>query len=114
MVAGLPIDQEEKQQAAETVVRECFWGDYQITPEDVISNLKQGDGDLARLIVSKIIDSASHPSALFRALMDRAVAEKVLESISVLPGSRRAKRLQLVRANLLGKPADLSEFSWNR
>lgn len=64
-------DRRTTQQGAETVVRECFWGDYRITPADVITNLQQGESDLARLIVSKIIDSASHPSALFWDAMSR-------------------------------------------
>lgn len=103
-----------RREASQTIIRECFWGDYKITADDIVRSLAAGDSPLTRLIVSKIVDSASRPSGLLRVLMDHEGAREVIHHLAFLPGTRRDKRIKLVRGNLLGEEVDIPELSWER
>ena len=54
--------------SARTVLRECFWGDYQITVEEFLRRLTDDEPGFDRLAFSKIVENSSYPSRHIRAL----------------------------------------------
>jgi hypothetical protein len=47
--------------SVQRVLKECFWGDYRISEEDILERLKSGDPGFARFLFSKIIENNRHP-----------------------------------------------------
>lgn len=96
--------------SAEAVLRECFWGDYQMSAEELLKRLEASEPGFDRLVFSKIIENSAHPSkhlrALFRPEKCQALLDRYLQT-----GSRR-KRLRLVAANLSGNYNLASEYAW--
>ncbi len=101
-------------QAAETVVRECFWGDYKLSPSDIVRRLHDDHQAFKRFIFSKIVDNSRHPSLLIRRLFEVEQARKLIRRNSASVNSRRAMRLKLVGANVLGDRTEIPEYSWRR
>jgi len=46
-------------ESAATVQKECFWGDYLITPEQILNRLDKKDAGFQKLLFSKIMETAA-------------------------------------------------------
>jgi hypothetical protein len=103
---------ENKVKIAEEMVRECFWGDYHITPERILEKIETSNEEFKIFLISKMIDNARHPSRFLRVLFRPEDLQALLYRVSVLPGSRREKRLRLVKANVLNAKENITEWSW--
>ncbi len=101
----------DKEKALELVLRECFWGDYVLSLEDVQRKLQEEDQDFEIFLVSRILEHSSFPSAMLRALFPKERLRSILDRVSV--SGRSAKRKALVRALLLGEPLE-GEEQWIR
>ena len=58
-----------REEAADKVVRQCFWGDYVLSASDIMTRLDSGETQFARFLFGKIADNARYPSRLIRALV---------------------------------------------
>jgi hypothetical protein len=103
---------EDKIKIAEEMVRECFWGDYHTTPEWILEKIEANDEKFKIFLISKMIDNARHPSKFLRILFKPEDLQALLYRVSVLPGSRREKRLRLIRANVLDIKDNINEWLW--
>ncbi|MBL7225025.1 MAG: hypothetical protein ISS59_02725 [Desulfobacteraceae bacterium] len=96
--------------SARLVVRECFWGDYQITAKELVDRLEADEPGFDRFLFSKIMENSPYPSrhisALFHPDMWRALLDRYLKN------ARNTKRVRLVAANLTGKYDLATEYQW--
>ena len=105
-------DMDVVREAAETVIKECFWGDYSLTPETLVKRFESGDDDLKRLVFSKIIANSSHPSRYIRMLYAKEEVETLVASFDDLHETRIRKRIELVKSNVLQSGVTLPEYAW--
>ena len=103
---------DKRYKAAEIVVKECFWGDYEITPEELLKRFDSEDARFKQFIFSRIIDNSSHPSRYLRMLFTMEELQTLLKRVNVFPVSRIEKRLNLVSANILETDEEIPEYSW--
>ena len=103
-----------KRESAELTVEECFWGDYKLGAEELLAGIEAKDEAFCLFVLSKIIDNARHPSRILRTLFDSSVLRSALEGLAYIPGSRREKRIMLIRTNLFGEKHVFEELSWSR
>lgn len=99
-------------QSAQTVLRECFWGDYQLTAGELLQGLDNNIPGFQRFIFSKIIKNSPHPSRHLRALFAPEIRDQLLQRYLARSGDQQ--RIRLIAANLLGKPDLVPEMMWNR
>ncbi len=96
--------------SARAVMRECFWGDYQITVEELLKRIAADEPGFDRLVFSKIVENSSYPSRHIRALFHpdrwRILVDRYLKT------GRNTKRIRLVAANLTGNYELAKEYRW--
>jgi len=108
-------DSEDFYQAAEVVVRECLWGDYRLTPQELADRIHAGDDmEFKSWIFSKVVDNSSHPSRYIRLLFTIEEARFLLDRSLKTARDRRALRLRLIERNIFGTGEDLMQYSWHR
>ncbi|SMP50498.1 hypothetical protein SAMN06295888_106119 [Desulfonatronum zhilinae] len=98
--------------SAEIVLRECFWGDYNISAQDLLQRLDAGDPGFERFLFSKIIENSLHPSRHLRTLFAPRTVSKLLQRHLTQSGDK--PRVRLVAANLTGNYDLVPELQWNR
>lgn len=98
--------------SAETVLRECFWGDYNLSAQDLLQRLDADDPGFERLLFSKIIENSPHPSRHLRVLFPPATLKHLLHRHLSRP--QVTQRSRIVAANLTGDYSLVPELSWNR
>ena len=98
--------------SAETVIRECFWGDYLLTPTNLLRKLDSGDPGFERFLFSKIIENSLHPSRHLRTLFAPRITNELLTRHLTQSGDK--PRVRLIAANLTGKYDLVPELQWNR
>jgi hypothetical protein len=95
---------------ARTVLRECFWGDYQMSAEELLRRLDKDEPGFDRLVFSKIVENSAYPSRHIRALFHpdkwRTLMDRYMKT------GRNAKRLRLVAANMTGNYDLAKEYAW--
>ena len=92
------------------VLRECFWGDYEIGPEELLSRLENEDAGFDRFVFSKIVENSGYPSRHIRALFQ---PEKWRILLDLYPKTgRNTKRIRLIAANLTGDYDLAKEYAW--
>jgi hypothetical protein len=97
---------------ADMVVRECFWGDYNLTPEELLVRLEHHDPGFNRFLFSKIIENSRQPSRILPLLFAPEVLYPLLSHYLKMAGNR--KRVRLVAANLTGRYDLVPELQWSR
>lgn len=98
--------------SVQKVLKECFWGDYRISEEDILERLESGDLGFARFLFSKIIENSRHPSRHLQVLFPPDVLRDLLERYLKSSGGR--KRIRLVAANITGNYDLVPEYRWKR
>lgn len=101
----------DRKKAIELVIKECFWGDYLLSVEDVERKLQEGDEAFEIFLVSRILAHSSFPSARLRELFPQERLRRILDRVAV--SGRLARKKALVRAVLLGEPLE-GEEEWIR
>lgn len=105
----------ERLSSAKSVLEECFWGVYNLSPEQVVSAASGDDEWMRGLIFGKIVDNASHPTPLLLCLFGReGIAELLEREEQRTTNRRRRTRLLLIRANALGERVNLPQYSWTK
>jgi len=101
-----------KMSSARAVLRECFWGDYDLTAEDILDRLKKNEPGFNRFLFSKIIENSPYASRHLRNLFAPNLLEELLEQYS--KQARDKKRLRLITANITGHYDNVPEHQWQR
>jgi hypothetical protein len=102
---------EEKRKVLELVLKECFWGDYSISPREAEKKLADEDGAFERFLAGRIVTDSPFPSARLKALFPKKKLRPLLDSLS-LTGRADARR-SLAKAVLFNEPWE-REPSWTR
>ena len=105
---------ENKSDSASIIVKECFWGDYSITPEKILKRLEEGDFRFKVFIFSKIVENSLYPSKHLRNLFDREELATLFERYPKSSDYRRNQRLRIIKANLFGIQESIPEYSWKK
>jgi hypothetical protein len=102
--------EDERMINARTVVKECFWGDYQMSAEELLRRLDEDEPDFDRFVFSKIVENSAHPSRHIRALFQPEEWRTLLDRYMKI--GPNAKRLRLVAANMTGNYDLAKEYAW--
>jgi hypothetical protein len=94
------------------VLEECFWGDYRLTPTELLERLEKQDVAFERFLFSKIVENSRYPSRHLRNLLPPERLHPLLERYLAQAGDK--KRVRLVAANLTGRPELAPEYRWRR
>lgn len=97
-------------QTAERIARECFWGDYNLSAQDILDGLERKDAGFNRFLFSKIIENSRFPSKDLEALFERKDLLPMLERYLSVSGARQ--RIRLVAANITGDFSLVPELQW--
>ena len=98
--------------SARIVVDECFWGDYRLTPKELLDRLEHRDAAFERFLFSKIMENSRYPSRHLRNLFPRNSLRALLDRYLERAGGK--KRIRLIAANLTGNPELAPEYRWRR
>ena len=98
--------------SVKVVLRECFWGEYHLSTQEILDRLDRNEPGFNRFLFSKIIENSRHPSRTIRNLFPPAVLEDLLERYLEQAGEK--KRLRLIAANLTGNYHQAPEYQWRR
>lgn len=99
-------------ESVETVLKECFWGDYHLSVDLVMQRLRQGDEGFARFLFSKIVENSRRPSKHLSLLFAPARLRALLDRYE--PHCRNPRRFAVIKGNLTGEYTDLPELAWKR
>jgi len=99
--------------AARTALAECFWGDYDLSAEEIVRRLDSDDEAFKRFLFGRIADNASYPSRVLRQLFSDSEICALLES-TMRQRRWTDLRHRLIRANLTGDHSLVPERSWRR
>ncbi|RME91421.1 MAG: hypothetical protein D6767_05225 [Candidatus Hydrogenedentota bacterium] len=103
----------EKLQAAEEILRDCFWGDYNLTAEQIVQIAEQGTDYDKRFLFGKIIANARNIFITLRIFSEKDLA-KLLDSF-MIPAFRKEffeKRINIAKHLLLGRQVNLPQYEW--
>ncbi len=106
-------DESPRLAAVRTVLAECFWGDYDLSAEEIVRRLGSDDEAFKRFLFGRIADNASYPSRLMRQLFSDSEIHTLLES-TMRQQRWTDLRHRLIRANLTGDRSLVPERSWRR
>ena len=98
--------------SAKVILQECFWGEYNLSAQDILNRLDRNEPGFNRFLFSKIIENSRHPSRHLRNLFPPAVLEDLLERFLEQAGEK--KRIRLIAANLTGNHNQAPEYQWRR
>lgn len=96
----------------EEIIRDCFWGDYTYSVDDIRNELVAGDERFRLFLFTKILNNSRYPSRYIRALFDENEIRFFLSKIPERQGERASLRRQLVRANVLGELSEIKGLKW--
>lgn len=92
-----------REEAAQRVLHECFWGDYRFDVGKLLDRIDEGSDYFDSFLIMRIVDNARHPSPLLRTLYSTDRVLSVLRQQQRNDGnSRRPARRALVEANISG------------
>ncbi len=98
--------------SVKVVLQECFWGEYNLSAQDILNRLDRNEPGFDRFLFSKIIENNRHPSRHIRNLFPPTLLEDLLERYLEQAGEE--KRLRLIAANLTGDYTQAPEYQWRR
>src|SRR6056297_3660559 len=98
-----------RQKIAQAVLEECFWGDYNLSPVELLEKLDNTNEGMDNFLFSKIIENSSHPSKYLRKLYPEDKLKVLIHQY--LDKSRQKKRIRLVAANLTGQYDLVPEYA---
>lgn len=96
----------------EEIIRDCFWGDYSYSADDIKKELDSGDERFRLFLFSKIFNNSSYPSKFIRELFDKDEVRLYLSKIPERQNERESRRCQLVKANVLGEISEIKGLKW--
>ena len=96
--------------SAQTVLRECFWGDYDFSPQKILDRLDRGEPGFDKFLFSKIIEQSRYPSYHLRNIFTQNHLHQLLDRYLKQVGHK--KRVRLVASNLTGQYDLVREYSW--
>ena len=108
----MPSPSNHRLASAETVLQDCFWGDYNLSAQDLLQRLDAGDPGFERFLFSKIIENSLHPSRHLRTLFAPQTVSELLQRHLTQSGDK--PRARLIAANLTGNYDLVPELQWNR
>ena len=94
-----------------TVLDECFWGDYTITPQEARKRLAGEDLAFERFLFQRIVAESPFPSNWLRILFTGEKLRTLFSSVSL--GGRAAERGSLARAVIMNETWE-KEPEWMR
>ena len=103
---------DDRTHAARKIIAECFWGDYNLTPEELLSRLDSGEPGFDGFLFSKIMENSGYPSGYIGALFPPEQARELLDRY--LKRSKKSRRIRLAAANITGNDDLVPEYRWNR
>lgn len=103
---------DNRKENIKAILEECFWGEYTITVEDIISRLDKKDPDFIKFLFSKIVENSKYPSRYIKNLFSPAIYNSLIEDYQ--KKARDKKRFRLIYANLTGNYDNVSEYQWKR
>ena len=106
-------DESPRLSAARTVLAECFWGDYELSAEEIVRRLDSDDEAFKRFLFGRIADNASYSSRVLRQLFSDSEIHTLLQS-TMKQRRWTDLRHRLIRANLTGDHSLVPERSWRR
>ena len=95
-----------------TILKECFWGEYNLTSQEILSRLEKKDKPFSEFLFSKIIENSNHPSRHIKNIFAPQILKPLLEEY--LKKAKEKKRLRLISANLTGDYDKVPEYQWRR
>lgn len=98
--------------SAQAVLKECFWGDYNLTAPEILARLDKNEPEFNRFLFSKIIENSRYASRHLRNLFSPDVLENLLERYLEKSGDK--KRIRLIAANITGNYDLAPEYQWRR
>jgi hypothetical protein len=101
---------DKRKKIINTIIEECFWGEYAVTTEFIIDRLDKNDTDFKKFLFSKIIQNSRYPSHYIRMLFPPAFYKPLIEEY--LQTAKDKKRIRLINANLTGKYDDIQGYQW--
>lgn len=96
----------------EDVLKDCFWGDYNYSAEEIKKDLNSGDERFKLFLFSKIINNSRYPSKYIRAFFDEEEVRFFLSRIPGRQGEEFSRRRKLVMANVLGEISEIKGLQW--
>ena len=104
-----------REEAAQRVLKECFWGDYRFDVEELLDRINEGSDYFDSFLIMRIVDNARRPSPLLRALYSTDRVLSVLREQRRNDGSRRRPtRRAMVEANISGNYDTATVRRWVR
>lgn len=94
------------------ILKECFWGDYSISAEDIMDRLDKNDTVFIKFLFSKIIENSRYPSRYIKNLFPQATYITLINEYEKKAGDK--KRFRLIHANLTGNYDNVPEYQWKR
>lgn len=94
------------------VLKECFWGDYNLTAQEILDRLEKNVPGFNRFLFSKIIENGRYPSRHIKNIFPPAAFKTLLKAYRQHAGEK--KRLRLIAANLIGDYSQAPEYQWHR
>jgi hypothetical protein len=99
-----------KNEYAQKVIEECFWGDYDLSADELLVRLEKSEPGFDKFIFSKIIENSRRPSLYLPVLFSPVALHSLLTRYLRMAGHRR--RIRLVAANLTGQFNLVPELQW--
>ena len=99
-------------ESARIVVSECFWGDYHLSPQELLDRLDREDAAFERFLFSKVMENSRYPSRHLRNLFPPEKRQSLLERYLAQAGNK--KRVRLIAANMTGRFELAPEYRWRR
>jgi hypothetical protein len=99
-------------ESAKAVLKECFWGEYDLTAEDILEKLDDDAPGFRKFLFSKIIENSNYPSRHIKNLFSETILESLLEEYLNHAGEK--KRIRLISANLTNDYTRAPEYQWQR
>lgn len=96
----------------EEIIRDCFWGDYNYTVEDIKKELVSDNEKFKLFLFSKILANSKYPSKFIRELFSIDEVRQFLSKIPERQVERESRRRQLVKANVLGEAIEIKGLKW--
>ena len=103
---------DQRLKSANSIIKECFWGEYNLTAEELLDRLDSNTHGFNKFLFSKIIENSDYPSRHIKALFPKAVFESLLKEYLNQAGEN--KRIRLISANLTNDYSKATEYQWQR
>ena len=61
------------------VLKECFWGEYNLTPEEILTRLDRNDEAFNKFLFSKIVENSKYPSRSLKNIFSPTIIESLIK-----------------------------------